>query len=146
MIMGISSAYSQDTKVRHDYLLILEEGKTWKCEGLLDWYSYNDINTYVTATVAGDTIVDGIPCKRLELNIKEDDGISEYSVFSLYESDGALYCYSEASNKFELVLDFSKKTGDTIVIPSGNKEKEFKIFKTDIVTVNDFERRRFGLV
>lgn len=125
-----------------DYHPFVEEGKKWECTiswGLLET---NIKKEYYS--ISGDTIVNGITCKKLH---------GPYSTYAVYEKDGKVYCHEKVNGDFHLLYDFTCHEGDVVnvVNPEGQTEwglDEYRctIKKVDtIITKSGHRLKRFTL-
>lgn len=125
-----------------DYTPFVKEGKKWECTiswGLLET---NIKKEYYS--ISGDTIVNGITCKKLH---------GPYSTYAVYEKDGKVYCHEKVNGDFHLLYDFTCHEGDVVnvVNPEGQTEwglDEYRctIKKVDtIITKSGHRLKRFTL-
>jgi hypothetical protein len=120
----------------------VEEGKKWECT-----ISWGLIETNIKKqyySISGDTIVNGITCKKLH---------GPYSTYAVYEKDGKVYCHEKVNGDFHLLYDFTCHEGDVVnvVNPEGQTEwglDEYRctIKKVDtIITKSGHRLKRFTL-
>lgn len=102
----------------------------WAPVGAKWWYTYSgfyDGNFYLTMESTGDTLVSGFPCRILEIKEHYPDhytaetyfentymknmGFSDSKIILRQEGDSVFYLRKD---RFELLYDFSLKTGDTM--------------------------------
>ena len=125
-----------------DYHPFVEEGKKWECT-----ISWGLIETNIKKeyySISGDTIVNGITCKKLH---------GPYSTYAVYEKDGKVYCHEKVNGDFHLLYDFTCHEGDVVnvVNPEGQTEwglDEYRctIKKVDtIITKSGHRLKRFTL-
>ena len=91
------------------------EGKQWNYIG----YYYGLPPEYYTEwayyyRLSGDTIVDGIPCKKLYYNLDERE-IHMYCG-AMYEEDRKVYLFPENQTESLLLYDFGCSVGDNLVV------------------------------
>ena len=124
------------------YHPFVEEGKKWECT-----ISWGLIETNIKKeyySISGDTIVNGITCKKLH---------GPYSTYAVYEKDGKVYCHEKVNGDFHLLYDFTCHEGDVVnvVNPEGQTEwglDEYRctIKKVDtIITKSGHRLKRFTL-
>ena len=85
---------------------MLQEGKVWNYYYLLYKYS-----SYYSVYVSGDTLVDGMMCKKL---YKQTNGQAPELCAMLYEDAGRVYRVPGSGKEPQLLYDFTLHKGDTI--------------------------------
>ena len=125
-----------------DYTPFVEEGKKWECT--ISWGLIETNTKKQYYSISGDTIVNGITCKKLH---------GPYSTYAVYEKDGKVYCHEKVNGDFHLLYDFTCHEGDVVnvVNPVGQTEwglDEYRctIKKVDtIITRSGHRLKRFTL-
>ena len=125
-----------------NYHPFVEEGKKWECT--ISWGLLETNTKKEYYSISGDTIVNGITCKKLH---------GPYSTYAVYEKDGKVYCHEKVNGDFHLLYDFTCHEGDVVnvVNPEGQTEwglDEYRctIKKVDtIITKSGHRLKRFTL-
>lgn len=131
-----------------EYKPMLKEGRVWKVvrPSFERRYSFD---MYYTVKVDGDTIVNGIECKKIisTCDIPRPWGLYNATwIDAAYEKDGKVYGHSSwgfDDDEFHLIMDFNMKVGDTI--GEFPYSMEYTIEKIDYIEVNGEKYRRFTL-
>ena len=104
-----------------EYTPLLCEGKTWHMhhealfapeDGIFDFDYF----------IAGDTIIAGLPCKKLYSHNVYNSGTTDY-VLALYETDKKVYCFPAGSVEKYLLYDFGASKGDEIFVAGNTNSK-----------------------
>ena len=114
------------------YKPMLTNGKEWKCRDVNVMMGNHDF----TVTVCGDSIVDGLVCKKLLYKYEEGSGYAD-RYEAAYEENGKVYLCDEMGKreKFILLLDFTISEGDKVA--SGMEAVD-----EDVATVDGQQVRR----
>ena len=125
LIAGISATAGS-------YKPMLTDGKEWKCRDVNAMTGNRDF----TITVCGDSIVDGLTCKKLLYKYDEAGGPAD-RYKAAYEEDGKVYLCDETGKreKFMLLMDFNLGKGDKVA--SG-----MEVTDEDAATVDGQQVRR----
>ena len=129
------------------HLKFFEDGKSWLWQ--IDLYIDRVHETKIwTETVAGDTIVDGRPAKKILLE-------GDYNGTKIgLEENGVIYEYGEHpivndSICFYPILNFNYNVGDSVFLDKlycfGDSALLFEVVKDEIINVKGINRRRLGL-
>ena len=118
LLLYPASLFAQDS----DYRPFVEEGKVWVsgCYGEI-YPSETPHNYIVYDYFDGDTVVNGVGCKRwIERFVPRDAPgapILTYTM-SAYEENGKVWLFHEGETTPRLIYDFLAEPGDTVVIYS----------------------------
>ena len=141
-IFGTETLVCKGKNPDEDYHPFVEEGKKWECT--ISWGLIETNTKKEYYSISGDTIVNGITCKKLH---------GPYSTYAVYEKDGKVYCHEKVNGDFHLLYDFTCHEGDVVnvVNPEGQTEwglDEYRctIKKVDtIITKSGHRLKRFTL-
>lgn len=116
-----------------EYMPVLKEGRTWV-------YLITDVHLpnyyfFRTATVKGDTIIDGEKCKKV--HYCEWDG-REYGVWYFLEEDGKVYSFSKEKGR-ELRMDINLHAGDVV---DATPYSKCSVKSEDTIEVRGIKRKR----
>ena len=132
-----------------EYESLLSESKLWTMRYHLSLApDAGDIYHFFEYRLAEESIINGIPFKRVQARNSDDEG--EYpdewedAFFSIGQDDGKVYMkYNDDDNIFA-VMDFSLKKGDTFVLaetPDPYSQMNFYVTEvTDTVLVNSTDK------
>lgn len=124
-----------------EYHPMLKDGRSWKL--VSPSIFMNEYDLYFTVSVAGDTLVNDIPCKKIvtkcDIPKPWDRGTYIYSCDAAYEKDGRIYAHDPWEQKFRLLMDFNLRKGDTY------DEMDRKIQDVDYVEIQGQKHRRIVL-
>ena len=132
-----------------EYESLLSESKIWTMRYHLSLApDAGDIYHFFEYRLAEESIINGIPFKRVQARNSDDEG--EYpdewkdAFFSIGQDDGKVYIkYNDDDNIFA-VMDFSLKKGDTFVMapdPDPYSQMNFYVTEvTDTVLVNSTDK------
>ena len=125
-----ASAASQTT-----FMPVLSEGKSWEVTTISwDYENFpnsNDTTGYYAVSVCGDTIVNNLTCKKIEIVPKGNQKSSKTAV--AYEKDGKVW---NVNSNGEMVLIFDIGLHQYDEVDAGYVVKE------DFISVNGFNRKR----
>lgn len=91
------------------YVPFLEEGKSWRC-AVMKEYS-DSVCGYYTLAVTGDTIVNGLSCKKVEA-VRDGEKLPT-QVLCFYENEGKLYRMLDSGS--ELICDITLHPYDDVI-------------------------------
>ena len=130
LMMTSASAASQTT-----FMPVLSEGKSWEVTTISwDYENFpnsNDTTGYYAVSVCGDTIVNNLTCKKIEIVPKGNQKSSKTAV--AYEKDGKVW---NVNSNGEMVLIFDIGLHQYDEVDAGYVVKE------DYISVNGFNRKR----
>ena len=130
LIMTSASASSQPT-----FIPILSEGKSWEVATVSwDYENFpnsNDTTGYYTISVCGDTIVNNLACKKIEIVANNNSQSSRTAI--AYEEDGKVWNVREDG---ELVLIFDIGLHESDLIDPGH------VLQEDYISVKGINRKR----
>lgn len=130
LMITSASAASQTT-----FKPILSEGKSWEVATVSwDYENFpnsNDTTGYYTVSVCGDTIVNNLTCKKIEIVPKGNQNSSKTAV--AYEKDGKVWNVREDG---ELVLIFDIGLHESDLIDPGH------VLQEDYISVKGINRKR----
>lgn len=130
LMITSASAASQTT-----FMPVLSEGKSWEVATISwDYENFpnsNDTTGYYTVYVCGDTIVNNLTCKKIEIVPKCNQNSSKTAV--AYEKDGKVW---NVKNDGEMVLIFDIGLHQNEEVDAGY------VLKEDFISVNGFNRKR----
>ena len=113
----------------YEYRPFVVEGKRWECT---DWsWGAPENKKTSTYTIKGDTLINGLPCKKLYRGSKLD--------YCLYEENKKVYIVQ--SDKLSLLFDFGLEVGDTII--NFNGRGTFKVSVLRVDTIMNSQRQPF---
>ena len=114
---------------------VLSEGKSWEVATISwDYENFpnsNDTTGYYTVYVCGDTIVNNLTCKKIEIVPKGNQKSSKTAV--AYEKDGKVW---NVNSNGEMVLIFD------IGLHQYDEVDDGYVLKEDFISVNGFNRKR----
>lgn len=130
LIMTSASAASQTT-----FMPVLSEGKSWEVATVSwDYENFpnsNDTTGYYTVSVCGDTIVNNLACKKIEIVANNNSQSSRTAI--AYEEDGKVWNVREDG---ELVLIFDIGLHESDLIDPGH------VLQEDYISVKGINRKR----
>ena len=130
LMITSASAASQTT-----FMPVLSEGKSWEVTTISwDYENFpnsNDTTGYYAVSVCGDTIVNNLTCKKIEIVPKGNQKSSKTAV--AYEKDGKVW---NVNSNGEMVLIFDIGLHQYDEVDAGYVVKE------DYISVNGFNRKR----
>ena len=114
IMMCLLMAIGYEAKAQEDYTPFVVEGKIWDFVVLPDALAPPGYEWYGKSYFKGDTIINGIACKKMySYNVWHNDGSTMYEG-ALYEKDKKVYCFRPSKSKEELMYDFGLKKDDKI--------------------------------
>ena len=119
------------------YLPVLSSGKTWEVATFnrYDWFNeISDMTGHYNVMVVGDTIVNGIDCKKIE--IVQTDGQCKTMTVIAREENGKVWKVKEDGSQF-LLFDVGLKRLDQV-------EAGF-VVDEDVICVNGVRRKRLTI-
>lgn len=110
----------------------LSDGKVWNFVQRM--YEHDDIERAYTVTVSGDTIANGLQCKKLVKVYSDSPNIQ--TAYAVFEKDSKVYgIYGEQT---KLLLDFSLAIGD--------KANEVgTVISVDYINIDNVQHKRFTI-
>lgn len=118
-----------------DFPTMFPDGREWICVRTGDPFFMKD--EYFTISVCGDTIVDGLSCRKLKAVYENSD--NEYC-YVVHENNGKVYCLGTDKEKAsDLLLDFSMRCGDKYQL---DEYMDMTVTAEDSIEVNGVKRRR----
>ena len=130
LMMTSASAASQTT-----FMPVLSEGKSWEVATISwDYENFpnsNDTTGYYTVSICGDTIVNNLTCKKIEIVAKDNQKSPKTSV--AYEKDGKVWNVN-SEGEMKLIFDIGLHQYDEV--DAGY------VLKEDYISVNGFNRKR----
>lgn len=115
----------------YEYKPLLTEGKSWKVL-VKHW---PDEDYYCMYKVSGDTLVDGIKCKKI-LCYNIDEGEESAEIICAYEENQKL-CGFNDYGKPDVLLDFNYKKDDIIV----EDIEDLKVLDEEYLMIKGVQRR-----
>ena len=113
------------------YRPFVKEGKTWKCT----YWTGNDVERNENYTIKGDTVINGISCKKM----------FRWSAFQygIFEQDGKVFTIGGGPNpnKERLLFDFSLSLGEYVFNSGGYGT--FKVTVLQIDTIVNSQNQPF---
>lgn len=112
--VGTDTLYYDGTYDEQTKRMLVDDGKRWNC--LCDRASagapeeYNEEYSYF---VDGDTLINGMPCKKIYYESK--DGGSCYYYGAVYEAKSKVYYFPKGEEREVLLYDFTCQPGDRLV-------------------------------
>ena len=127
LLMLVQNTVSAQTQ----YMSMLQEGQTWRMEYSLSLDpSRNHLYYYDDVALAGDTIIDDIPFKRVYSRSQRSDGKDGHDWRAddewIGEKDGRIYRYEMFWSAYYPIMDFSLKVGDEIELYATEGEDEIR--------------------
>ncbi len=130
LMITSASAASQTT-----FVPVLSEGKSWEVATISwDYENFpnsNDTTGYYAVSVCGDTIVNNLTCKKIEIVPNGNQKSSKTAV--AYEKDGKVW---NVNSNGEMVLIFDIGLHQNEEVDAGY------VLKEDFISVNGFNRKR----
>lgn len=106
------------------YRPFVKEGKTWECSY---WTGADDVERKEKYTIKGDTVINGIPCKKMY----------RWSAFQfgIFERDGKVFTIGSGRNpnKERLLFDFSLAPGEYILGSGGYGTFKVTVLRIDTI-------------
>lgn len=136
-ILACSVLYSFLSLAETIYLPVLSNGKTWEVATFnrYDWFNeISDMTGHYNVLVAGDTIVNGLDCKKIE--IVQTDGQCKTMTVMAREENGKVWKVKEDGSQF-LLFDVGLKRLDPV-------EAGF-VVDDDVICVNGVSRKRLKI-
>ena len=135
LLLGLLMITSASAASQTTFMPVLSEGKSWEVATISwDYENFpnsNDTTGYYTVYVCGDTIVNNLTCKKIEIVPKGNQKSSKTAV--AYEKDGKVW---NVNSNGEMVLIFD------IGLHQYDEVDDGYVLKEDFISVNGFNRKR----
>ena len=103
-----------------DYRPFIEEGKVWVSGFHGQIYPSNAIQYYIVYDYFdGDTIVNGVECKRWREDFVPRDNAqqsSQHYTMAVYEENGKVWLFHDGETTAKLIYDFKAAPGNTVIV------------------------------
>ena len=98
-----------------DYVPLVLNGKTWKMGWFDDEAETQETSYLVYHYIEGDTIVNGIRCKKMMCLEQSIEGEQKRYLAALYETEKQVFCALSGTTEFLLLYDFGAETDEEIM-------------------------------